>query len=248
MAVYRVEKTTDYTVMSNTHLRDQRLSLKSKGLLSVFLSLPSDWSYSIEGMSRILPEGKDAIRSALRELEAAGYVQRDEQQRGADGRLTAGAYVIRELPEELPDCALTALDFPTRSALDFPTTENPTGINKDIPSKDIPPQAPQGGRRRRGEARKAPDWEPECFARFWALYPRGDDKQAAMGEWDRLKPDRKLMADMSAALKRQIASEEWQRGVGIPYACRWLKKRRWEDEVKAAPTAESQSEGVPQWT
>ena len=71
------------------------------------------------------------------------------------------------------------------------------------------------------------------FERFWKAYPCKRDKASARREWDRLEPDRKLMLTMSAALERQKASEQWQRGIGIPYACRWLRNRRWEDELDA---------------
>ena len=72
MAVFRIERTRDYTVMSNHHLRDKALSLKSKGLLSMMLSLPEDWNYTTRGLAKICKEGVDAIGGALRELESAG--------------------------------------------------------------------------------------------------------------------------------------------------------------------------------
>ena len=78
MAVFRLERTRDYTVMSNHHLRDKRLSLKAKGLLSQMLSLPDDWDYTLSGLAYINRESKDAIRSAVNELERAGYVQRHQ--------------------------------------------------------------------------------------------------------------------------------------------------------------------------
>ena len=68
MAVFRVERTRDYTVMSNHHLRDKSLSLKAKGLLSLMLSLPEDWDYTLSGLARICQEGKDAVSSSLRQL------------------------------------------------------------------------------------------------------------------------------------------------------------------------------------
>ena len=74
MAVFRVHKTKDFTVMSNHHLRDKNLTLKAKGLLSVILSLPDDWKYSITGLAAICKEGTSAIKSALQELTDAGYV------------------------------------------------------------------------------------------------------------------------------------------------------------------------------
>lgn len=66
MAVFRIERTKDYTVMSNHHLRNHELSLKAKGLLSMMLSLPDDWNYTTRGLAKICKEGVDAIGSALR--------------------------------------------------------------------------------------------------------------------------------------------------------------------------------------
>lgn len=112
------------------------------------------------------------------------------------------------------------------------------------------PKAPKGAKRVKPEPKKAPDYEPEIFARFWAAYPRGEDKQGAICAWDALHPDRELMLKMSAALSTQKASEEWKRGVGIPYAVRWLKNRRWEDVEKQKPgtlpqAAAGDEEGLP---
>ena len=76
MAVFRIERTRDYTVMSNHHLRNANLSLKAKGLLSMILSLPEEWNYTTRGLASICKEGVDAIGSALKELETAGYIVR----------------------------------------------------------------------------------------------------------------------------------------------------------------------------
>ena len=73
MAVFRIEKTRDYTVMSNHHLRDKSLSLKAKGLLSLMLSLPEEWDYTTKGLARICKDGVDSICAGVRELEEHGY-------------------------------------------------------------------------------------------------------------------------------------------------------------------------------
>lgn len=99
MAVYRVERTRDYTVMSNHHLKDTSLSLKAKGLLSLMLSLPDDWNFNMRGLSSICKEGLEAIGNALKELEKAGYMVRN-QLRGANGRITDTEYIIYERPQE----------------------------------------------------------------------------------------------------------------------------------------------------
>ena len=75
MAVFRIEKARDYTVMSNYHLRDRSLSLKAKGLLSLMLSLPEDWDYTMKGLARICKDGIDSISGGIRELEAHRHDQ-----------------------------------------------------------------------------------------------------------------------------------------------------------------------------
>ena len=111
MAVFRVERNTGYTVMSNHHLRNKELSLKAKGLLSQMLSLPEDWDYTLAGLSYINRESIDAIRTAIWELEKAGYITR-RQGRDEKGKMTAIEYTIYEQPQP--------------PGLDYPILENPT--------------------------------------------------------------------------------------------------------------------------
>lgn len=100
MAVFRVEKTRDYTVMSNHHLRNVKLSLKAKGLLSLMLSLPENWDYTTKGLSLICKDGIDSINGGIRELEANGYVIR-RRLRNEKGQLTITEYTIFEQPQTL---------------------------------------------------------------------------------------------------------------------------------------------------
>ena len=100
MAVFRVERNTGYTVMSNHHLRNKELSLKAKGLLSQMLSLPEDWDYTLAGLSHINRESIDAIRTAVWELEKAGYILR-RQGRDEKGKMTAIEYTIYEQPQPM---------------------------------------------------------------------------------------------------------------------------------------------------
>lgn len=142
MAVFRVEKNSGYTVMSNHHLRNQELSLKAKGLLSQMLSLPDNWDYTLKGLSLINREKIDAIREAIRELERAGYIVRSRE-RDEKGRLRGADYVIYELPQkpvsDLPTLENPTLDNPTQEnpTLENPTLENPTQLNKDILRTDL---------------------------------------------------------------------------------------------------------------
>jgi len=141
MAVFRVERTNNYTVMSNYHLRDKGLSLKAKGLLSLMLSLPEDWDYTLTGLARISLEGKDAIRAAVVELEKAGYIQRS-QTTGRDGKFSNNEYIIRERPTaeklspEGPSSEEPSSEEPpsAQPSSDKPLSENPT-TEKPSPGK-----------------------------------------------------------------------------------------------------------------
>ena len=141
MAVFRVERNTGYTVMSNHHLRNKELTLKAKGLLSQMLSLPEDWDYTLKGLSFINREQIDAIREAVRELERAGYIVRSRE-RDAKGRLRGADYIIYEKPPnlDLPTLENPTLENPTQEnpTLEKPTQENPTQLNKDIPKTNLP--------------------------------------------------------------------------------------------------------------
>ena len=138
MAVFRVEKNSGYTVMSNNHLRNRNLSLKAKGLLSQMLSLPEDWDYTLQGLARINRESIDAIRQAIRELEQAGYIQRSRE-RDEKGRLRGADYVIFELPQPVPASVSPTLENPTleNPTQENPTLENPMQLNKDIQKTDL---------------------------------------------------------------------------------------------------------------
>ena len=100
MAVFRVEKTRNYTVMSNYHLRDKSLSLKAKGLLSLMLSLPEDWDYTTKGFAYICKDGVDSICATVRELEGAGWYIVRARERNEDGQLGSIEYTILEQPKE----------------------------------------------------------------------------------------------------------------------------------------------------
>ena len=129
MAVFRVEKDTNYTTMCNHHLRDRNLSLKAKGLLSLFLSLPDEWHYSVRGIAAICKEGVDGINSTLQELEKNGYLSR-HQKRQAGGRMGETEYVIFEQPRTGQPCEEAPHTEKPYTA--EPCTENTAGINKDI--------------------------------------------------------------------------------------------------------------------
>ena len=138
MAVFRIEKTRDYTVMSNYHLRDMSLSLKAKGLLSLMLSLPENWDYTMKGLARICKDGIDSISGGIRELEAHGYLIRSRV-RSANGQLGSIEYTILEQPKApSPTQEKPIRENPVQAnpMLDAPIQENPAQLNTKESSKD----------------------------------------------------------------------------------------------------------------
>lgn len=141
MAVFRIEKTRDYTVMSNHHLRNRSLSLKAKGLLSLMLSLPEGWDYTTKGLARICKDGVDSICAGVRELEEQGYVVR-ERVRNPNGQLGAIEYTILEQPrpperekpeQENPAQLNTKGSSKQKSKTDLSSTEGSNPIQSNPP-------------------------------------------------------------------------------------------------------------------
>lgn len=121
MAVFRINKTADYTVISNSHFKEREMSLKAKGLLSLMLSLPDTWDYSIRGLAVLSKDGKDSVMNALEELEQFGYLRRTKVVDSA-GRFAGFNYDIYEKPQPENPC-------PENPDTDKPNTENPPQLN-----------------------------------------------------------------------------------------------------------------------
>lgn len=121
--IIRVKKNSNYTVMSNRHLRESGMSLKAKGLMSQMLSMPDGWRFSVKGLQTMSRDGRDSIIAALRELERFGYLTRTKSH-GESGKFSGCEYEIRESP------------FTENPYTEKPNTENPNLINKDVGDKD----------------------------------------------------------------------------------------------------------------
>jgi len=132
MAVFRIEKTGDFTVMSNHHLRNANLSLKAKGLLSLMLSLPEKWDYTTKGLAAICKDGVDSICAGVQELERHGYVIRSRV-RNANGQLGAIEYTILERPRE-PKRENPEQVSPRQEK---PEQENPDQLSTKESNKDL---------------------------------------------------------------------------------------------------------------
>ncbi len=134
MGVVRVHKTANYTVMSNHHFKEKGLSLKAKGLLSLMLSLPDDWNYSISGLVTLSKDGKDSVMSALGELEKYGYLQR-ERITNSKGQFSGVEYNIYELPQAQKPSAVKQNEVNQNS--EKPPAEKPRQLNTNQLSTNL---------------------------------------------------------------------------------------------------------------
>lgn len=225
-----------FTSMPNAVVQDPRLNFAAKGLFWLMFSLPDDWEFTIAGLAAYAGgargSGKDVIRTGLNNLEAAGYLLR-EQQHDENGLFAGNCYVLYD------ESTSPLSGFPTteKPMTENPSSENPTEQNKDK-QNIYPPIVPQGGRgaqvsKRRTEPKERPDWKPERFEGLWEYYPhdKRGNRQRAIAMWDKLRPSDELIRELGHCLKRLMATEEWQRGVGIPHVSSFLNpaNERWKD-------------------
>ena len=126
MSVIRVNKTANYTVMSNWHFKEKGMSLKAKGLLSMMLSLPDTWDYSVSGLVKLSKDGKDSVMSALAELEKFGYLSRTRVINDK-GQFAGIEYNIFEEPQQ--DFPIAEKPTSEKENAEKPIAENPAQLN-----------------------------------------------------------------------------------------------------------------------
>ena len=266
----RTGRKKGYVVLFRSAAQDSRLSLEARGLLTLMVSLPDDWEYTVSGLALKAGCGREKIRRVLKELQTVGYLIR-EQSHDSGGKFGGNVYVLQDeappLPENPSNGEAENAPLPRNTvngenrqretpSAGFPPQHNIDATEEEI---NIPPIAPQGAagappkKRSRREPKETADWKPERFEAFWRAYPCGRDRQAAIRAWDKLRPDDGLIHEMALGLKRALAREDWQRGIAIPYAATWINGRRWLDEEKGLPAGQPAGttlvsrEEVPTW-
>lgn len=133
MTIFRINKTANYTVMSNHHFKEKKMSLKAKGLLSLMLSLPDTWDYSISGLATLSKDGKDSIMSALAELEKFGYLTR-KRLTNEKGQFSGVEYNIYEIPQR--DIPIMETPNQENEKTDNPNAEKLEQLN-NLPNQEL---------------------------------------------------------------------------------------------------------------
>lgn len=207
-----------------------------------------------EYLAKLLDISKRTVQELVSALAEKGYVEvevvRDERTNEVVERRIWVDVSMRNNPP--PSCE--NLHDPSCENLHDPSCEN-LHVERDINLlNEIPPivpqdggQAPTGKKKKKREWKEKASWKPERFEAFYAVYPWKTHRQAAIRAWDELKPSDELLDVMSVGLARQMASEEWKRGIGIPHPSTWLNNRRWEDQPKTPPKNVPESGTGRQW-
>lgn len=217
MAVFRVDRNKNYTHMANYHFRDRELSLRAKGLLSLMLSLPEDWDYSLAGLTTLSGDGESATRAALKELEKKGFLERKPIRES--GKFVDWEYLIYEKPVgEKPVVEKPQVANPL---LEKPVVENRTQLNTKESNTN---------QSSTNEVSTKQDIYP--FDEFWSAYPKKKAKEAARKAWVKLKPDETLGKEIIQAVIESAKTKDWlkENGKYIPYPATYLNGKRWEDE------------------
>ena len=135
MAIIRVDKRSNYTVVDNTFIRDMNLTMKAKGLMLLMLSLPPEWDYSVAGLAAICKEGMTAIRGALKELEECGYLRRER--RNSEKGYFVYEYILTEIPQPHTEKLHTVKEQAADVYAENTHAENRTQLSKDVLNKDL---------------------------------------------------------------------------------------------------------------
>ena len=246
MGKFTVLRTKNYTTMCNYHLRDRSLSIKAKGLLSIMLSLPDDWDYSINGLVTISKDGKDSVISALNELKTACYIKMT-QGKNSNGQFGSWDYDVYEIPYNIYQYGKSESGRPNT---ENPNTGNPpqlnTNINRSIINNtptinenikeqktktNITPSIPQG------DVIEEMSQEKILFEEFRKIYlgtKRGLDVEFA-NFCKKHKDWREVLPYLKVNYERQIEAKKSQRGSIDPryekHLQTYINQRCWEEEI-----------------
>ena len=194
----------------------------------------------------VLGVSERTISRMITQMESAGFIRCEmaATDNGSERRIYAGAF------------------FPGRGGIDKNVYTPPGGLDKIVEGgldKNVHPHSsrlyihdntnppivpPEGGNARAGSKKggrtvSTPTWKPERFEKFWKAYPNGAGRKAAVGAWDKLKPDDALLVVMARTLEADMRSEQWGRGI-IPRASTWLNSEPWNDDYSKIPGAYTQ--------
>lgn len=240
MAVLRVNKTSNYTVMSNYHFKEKEMSLKAKGLLSLMLSLPDTWDYSINGLVAICRENETAINSTLKELKEFGYLSITKTRN--DRGYFEYTYDIYESPNrDNPQVKQPGVE---NLGVDNPGMENQGQLNnnlliiKELNKKKINTNNPE----------VLTNLEI-MFNQFWQTYPKKINKQGTFKAFKKIANLQTEFPLILEAIEYFKTTKGWQKDKGqfIPHPTTFINQERWKDEREETRDEKLQTIDMTGW-
>lgn len=218
MSVVRVNHNTNYTVMSNHHLRNLNLSLKAVGLLSKILSLPPEWDYTIEGLAAICKDGVTAVKSALKELKDEGYlvVTKLMPDKTKSGRIEY-IYDIYEQPQEKQALEKQGIE---NLPVEIQGVENPPQLNTNKSNKEV-----------LSKEELKTDYKEE-FENLWSIYPNKKGKTNALKDYITARKSGVPFEDVLSGLYKYIEYINLEKTPEkyIKHGSTWFHQHCWEDD------------------
>lgn len=246
-----------FAVITGPVLDDRGLADSAKLLYGRITSMADREGYcwaTNKFLSELTGYGERTISRLIAQLEERGHIWTESvpalRAGGHERRIYIGARAAKRVANSGEADDLGRVDKIGEGSQFCPggVAKNGEAYISKINKQDISPLNPPAGETvPQGKGKTTAKWRPQQFEAFWKFYrthARSEDRAGAVREWDRLKPDDTLLSEMSRALAVQIQTAEWRRGIGIPYACRWLKNRRWEDVEPAGAPSDSDTEEV----
>lgn len=247
MAIMRIVKQSNFSIVSNSIIRDTRLSLKARGLLILMLSLPDCWQFSVKGLATLSGEGNDSIRGGIKELEEVSYLSR-KRKHLPNGRLGEMEYTLYEQAqpkEEKPASDLPTLENPTQEKpiQEKPTQANPTLLSTNIINTDYIKNRERENKELKEEPKllsrlnsqplplETAQLQNEYFKRFWLMYPRKAKQFQAQLAWNALPVDVELYERILQAVEKYSKTRQWADKTYVPYPENFIDGKRWEDDI-----------------
>lgn len=235
-----------YAVIPAEIRYDRELRPNAKLLYGELTSLCNSSGYcwaTNEYFAELFDLSVPTVSRLISQLADKGYIRCEmaATDTGSERRIYAGVFTVQGGIDKNDKTPPGGIDENDKRGLD----ENVNPQHLRIINNNIPPYSPPKGDRtdkpkRKREPKMVPQYFPERFEQFWQIYPGGGSRARAVAAWDSLKPSDELIDTMALALHRQMKTQQWKEGIGIPHASTWLNQKRWTDKLpppkKTPPT------------
>ena len=235
MAIKRAKRETNFTIMSNVGLRDKRLSFKAKGLLAYMLSLPDDWVFYEEEITKHSTDGKQSVRTGLKELQQFGYLIKNQSRE--KGKFAKVDWLLYDEPGNV-DIQVFLPQTEKRST-DNPPTENPPTENQPLPSTNVTKDLNKQITNKTANQ----DSSVSDFEAVWKLYPNKKGKPVALKAYKRAIKNGVTNEAIKNGVEQYVMEIERKRIAAeyVKHGSTWFNQECWADSYEIG--AKKQKEG-----